>query len=158
MEHSITFCSRNYRTPCSYCEMLATRCKCTSQRRNLMAIVHKMITDCKSFDLHNNVHRLISHIYSIYKMQIVSEKIDEIISTGEYGEKELDPIPLTDIHFWEGVQSHTEDGNESLHIIQQASCGINNTIPFNYMMNSIDEIGYGLEITLTKWYSEAPTR
>ena len=103
--------------------MLATRCKCTSQRRNLMAIAHKMITECKSFDLHNKV---------------------------------LEPIPLTDIHFWEGVQTHTEDGNESLHIIQQSSCGINNTVPFSYMMNSIDELGNGLEIILTKYYSEAP--
>ena len=59
-------------------------------------------------------------------------------------------------HFWEGVQSHTEDGSESLHIIQQASCGITNTILFSYMMNSIDEIGNGLEIILTKWYSEVP--
>ena len=84
-----------------------------------MAVVQKKITDCESYDLHNNAHRLISHIYSIYKMQMVSEKIDEIISTGEYGEKVLEPIPLTDIHFWEGVQTHTEDGNESLHIIQQ---------------------------------------
>ena len=74
-----------------------------------MDIVHKMITGCKSFDLHNNAHRLISHIYSIYKMQTVSEKLDKIILTGEYGEKDLTPIPLTDIHFWEGVQSHTED-------------------------------------------------
>ena len=87
-----------------------------------MAIVHNLITDCKSFDLHNNSHRLISHIYSIYKMQAVSENLYEGISTGEYGEKDLDPIPLTDIHFWEGVQSHTEDGSESLHIIQEASC------------------------------------
>ena len=121
-----------------------------------MEIVHKMITECKSFDFHNNVHRLISHIYSIYKMQMVSEKLDEIISTGEYGEKVLEPIPLTDIHFLEAVQTHTEDGNESLHIIQQSSCGINNTVPFSYMMNAIDDIGNGLEISLTKWYSGAP--
>ena len=72
-------------------------------------------------------------------MHIVSEKLDEIISTGEYGEKDLNPIPLTDIHFWEGVQSHTKDGSESLHIIQQASCGITNTVPLSYMINSLDE-------------------
>ena len=86
-------------------------------------------------------------------MQTVSEKLDEIISTGEYGEKDLDLIHLTDIHFWEGVQSHTEDGSESLHSIQQASWRINNTIPFSFMMNAIDEIRNGLEIILTKWYS-----
>ena len=71
IEHSVTFCSRNYRTLCTYCNMMATRCKCTSQRSNFMAIVHKMISECKSFDLHNNAHRYISHIYSIYKMQLV---------------------------------------------------------------------------------------
>ena len=144
MEHAITFCSQNYQTRCTYCEMLATRCKSTSQRRNLMAVVHKMITECKSYNLHNNAHRLISHIYSIYKMKMVSEKLDEIIATGNYRWKVLEPIPLTDIHFWEALQTHTEDGNESLHIIQQSSCGINNTVPFSYMMNSIDEIGNGL--------------
>ena len=42
------------------------------------------------------------------------------------GKKDLNPIPLTDIQFWEGVPSHTEDGSKSLHIIQQASCGITN--------------------------------
>ena len=46
LEHTITFWSRNYGSRCSYCEMMSTRCKCTSQRRNLMDIVHKKITDC----------------------------------------------------------------------------------------------------------------
>ena len=44
-----------------------------------MAALQKKITECESYDLHNNAHRLISHIYSIYKMQMVSEKLDEII-------------------------------------------------------------------------------
>jgi hypothetical protein len=49
-----------------------------------MAVVQKKITGCKS-----------SHTYSIYKMQMVSEKLDEIILTGNYEEKVLEPIPLT---------------------------------------------------------------
>ena len=33
---------------------------------------------------------------------------------------------------------------------------MNNIIPFSYMMNSIEELGNGMEIILTKYYSEAP--
>ena len=90
-------------------------------------------------------------------MQIVSKKLEEIISTGEYGDRVLDSIPLTGIQFWEGVQSHTEDGNASLHIIQHSSCGETNTIPISYLLNSLEEFGIGLEICLTKWYSEVPS-
>ena len=133
IKHSTTFCSCNYRTRCIYCSMMMIRCKCTAQRNNLMAIVHKMLAGCKNFDLHNNAHRYISHIYSVYKMQLVMEKLDEAISTGIYEEKQLESTPLINIHFNEAVQTHNEEGNESFHIVQQSSCGVNNNIPLSYI-------------------------
>ena len=122
MEHSVTFCSRNYRKRCTNCFMMATRCKCTSHWNNLMETVHKIIAECKSFDLHNNSHRFISHIYYIYKMQFVMEKLNDIISTGEYVDEELNSIP------------------------QQSSCGIMNNIQVSYLIISMEEAGNGLEI------------
>jgi hypothetical protein len=89
VEHAATFCSRNFKSRCIYCEMLNVRCKCTANRITLMLIVHKMLGECKSFDLHNNAHRYVSHIYSIYKMQLVTEILDEKISSGVYEEKQL---------------------------------------------------------------------
>ena len=119
-----------------------------------MAIVHKMLAECKNFDLHNNAHRYISHIYSVYKMQLVLDKLDEAISTGVYEEKELESIPLINIHFNEAVQTHNEEGDESFHIVQQSSCGVDNNIPLSYIINSLEEFGNGLDVILIKYYPE----
>ena len=35
------------------------------------------------------------------------------------GKKELESIPLINIHFGEAVQTHNEEGDESFHIVQQ---------------------------------------
>ena len=154
VEHATTFCSRNFRTRCIYCYMLNVRCKCTAHRITLMAIVYKMLGECKNFDLHNNAHRYISHIYSVYKMQLITENLDEKISTGIYEEKQLKSIPLINIQFNEGVQTHSEDGNNSFHIVQQSSCGINNDIPLSYLINSLEDAGNSLDVNLIKYYSE----
>ena len=154
LEHSVTFCARNYRQRCTYCSVMATRCKCTSHRNNLMEIIFKMITECKSFDLYNNSHRFISHIYTIYKMQLVNECLNDIILTGEYVEEELISIPMIDIQYREGVQTHNENGVISFHIVQPSSCGIKNNIPVSYLINSLEEAGTGLKTALIKYYSE----
>ena len=119
-----------------------------------MLIVHKMLGECKSFDLHNNAHRYISHIYSIYKMQLTTEILDENITSGVYEDKQLTSIPLINIRFNEGIQTHSEDGNESFHIVQQPSCGANNDLPISFLMNSLEDAGGTLDINLIKHYSE----
>ena len=119
-----------------------------------MLIVHKMLGECKSFDLHNNAHRYISHIYSIYKMQLTTEILDEDITSGVYEEKQLTSIPLINIRFNEGIQTHSEDGNESFHIVQQPSCGADNDLPISFLMNSLEDAGGTLDINLIKHYSE----
>ena len=86
----------------------------------------------------------------------MTEKLDDVISTGDYGVKELESIPLINIHFGEAVQTHNEEGDESFHIVQQSSCGINNNLPLSYIINSMEEVGNRLEIVLNKYYSEVP--
>ena len=63
-------------------------------------------------------------------MQFVMEKLNDIISTGEYVDEELNSIP------------------------QQSSCGIMNNIQVSYSIISMEEAGNGLAISLTKYYSE----
>jgi hypothetical protein len=119
-----------------------------------MLIVHKMLGECKSFDLHNNTHRYISHIYTIYKMQLTTEILDGYIASKVYEEKQSTSIPLINIRFHEGIQTHSEDGNESFHIVQQPSCGADNDIPISFLMNSLEDAGGILDINLIKHYSE----
>ena len=153
VEHAATFCSRNFRSRCVYCETLTVRCKCTTSRATLMHIVQKMLVECKSFDLHNNAHRYISHVYSIYKMQLTSDILDGYIVLGRYEEEQLKPILLLNIRYNEGLQTHNEDGTESFHIVQQPSCGLNNDLPISFLLNSLEDAGVSLDINLIKYYS-----
>ena len=120
-----------------------------------MEIIFKMITECKSFDFYNNSHRFLSHMYTIYKMQLVNECMDDIILSGEYEEEQLIPIPMIDIQYREGVQTHNENRDISFHIVQHYSCGTKNYIPVSYLINSLEEAGTGLETALITHYSEA---
>ena len=66
IEHILTFCALNFRSKCIFCEKIAPQCSCTKHRQSLKSLVRKRLS-CEIFDLHNHRHRLLAHLYCIYR-------------------------------------------------------------------------------------------
>ena len=64
--HLTTFCCRNFKEKCPFCQQVVRKCSCTVQRLNLMDVVRDKISKGKQLDLFNHFTQDdISFIYFI---------------------------------------------------------------------------------------------
>ena len=66
--HLVTFCCRNFKDKCPFCQQMGRKCGCTVQRLNLTDIAKDKISKGKQMDIFNHSHRMILHLYSLYRI------------------------------------------------------------------------------------------
>ena len=111
--HLITFCCRNLKDKCPFCQQMGRKCSCTVQRLNLMDIAKDKISKGKQMDLFNNSHRMIFHLYSLYRIRTSMTEFENRDPTEQVQYDKTKPY--TDLRFSIGVQTKTSDGQKMLH-------------------------------------------
>ena len=81
-----------------------------------MLVVREKL-NCEIFDLNNHRHRLLAHLYHIYKRQTLVIFHDHVIASGNYVEQTVELKPLVEIQSRVIIQTLTEENNQLLHII-----------------------------------------
>ena len=105
-EHILMFCAINFRSKCIFCETISPRSSCTKHRQSLILMVCEKL-DCKIFDLNNHRHRLLAHLYSIYKKKTLVKFHDNIIALGNYVDQTVELRPLVEIQSRAIIQTVT---------------------------------------------------
>ena len=103
-----------------------------------MQLVRERLT-CEIFDLHNHRHRLLAHLYCIYKSQTLLIFHDQLVASENFVEKTVKLKPLVEIQSRTIIQTVTEENCQLLHIVELASDGVLSVTPISYILDALKE-------------------